>query len=215
MSKAPRKGGYVSQAWLVIVLALLYGGALAGVQTTLGPRIAENKKSETYDVIPHLVEGAARAKTTERTVTGAVDGKPHPVYRAVTGDGTLCGWALPATGLGFADRIDLLIGLCADASTITGIYVLEQKETPGLGNLIGTDEFRGQFAGKRADEPIQVVTAGPVAGNEIRALTGATISCDSVADIVNATVENLREPIRQLGAQEPLEPNDVPRGRGG
>ncbi|GAG46886.1 unnamed protein product, partial [marine sediment metagenome] len=31
------KGNYIGQAWLVILLALAYGAALAGVQTTLGP----------------------------------------------------------------------------------------------------------------------------------------------------------------------------------
>ena len=71
MSDEPNQGGYLRQAWLVIVLALVYGAALAGVQTTLGPRIAENKRNETYGVIPTLVPGADAAKTEEMFVTGA------------------------------------------------------------------------------------------------------------------------------------------------
>ena len=195
MSETPKNRNYIGQAWLVILLALLYGGALAGVQTTLGPKIEENKKNETYDVIPRLVEGADKTQTVEVEVVGA-DGKPSRVYRAKAADGADKGWVLRGVGLGFADRIELLIGLDDEATTITGIYVLDQKETPGLGNFITGDDFQQQFADKQADRPIVVVKADPAAGSsEIRALSGATISSESVAAIVNATVENLKGPI--------------------
>ena len=134
MSDEPKQGGYLRQAWLVILLALLYGAALAGVQTTLGSRIAENKRNETYSVIPTLVEGADVAKTEELTVTG-VNGEEQRVYKAVAADGTQRGWVLPAHGQGFADRIDLLVGVDVTVSTITGLYVLDQKETPRAGSV--------------------------------------------------------------------------------
>ena len=201
---SPRKGGYIGQAWLVILLALVYGAALAGVQTTLGRRIALNKKNETYREIPALVglgelSDAEKEKITidELTVEGP-DGKPQRVYRASL-DGTLQGWVLPAGGLGFADRIELLIGLDAEVSTITGLFVLDQKETPGLGNLIAGEEFRSQFVGKSADRPVTVTKADPAPEqNEILAVSGATISSESVADIVNEAIDKYKEPIRQL-----------------
>lgn len=199
MTETPKKGNYIGQAWLVILLALLYGGALAGVQTTLGPIIEENKRNETYDVIPKLVEGADKTKTVEVVVTGT-DGKPTRVYRANTTDDEHVGWVLPGTGLGFADRIDLLIGLDPELTTITGIYVLDQKETPGLGNYITEDDFRQQFVGKRTDRHITVVKIDPATDtNEIRSLSGATISSDSVAQIVNDTIENLKEAVAAYG----------------
>ena len=239
MNQAPKKGGYVGQAWLVILLALLYGAALAGVETTLGKRIAANRKRETISVIPGLVCPADMPEQFEVTVEsvrvsgtdgterwvykvsvipipgGDVDaskgfevtveeveitdteGNQQMVYKAGGTDGTLKGWVLPAGGPGFADRIELLIGLKADLSTITGLYVLDQKETPGLGNLIGQHEFQDRFAGKSADEPLVVVKTDPLAGsNQILAITGATISSESVADIANAAIANLKEPIR-------------------
>ncbi|MBN1589805.1 MAG: FMN-binding protein [Pirellulales bacterium] len=196
MSDEPRKGGYIPQAWLVILLALFYGAALAGTQTALGPRIEENKKNETYAVIPQLVEGASQEQTKAVVVTGQ-NGNEQPVYQARAADGTLQGWVLPAQGQGFADRIDLLIGVTPDVSTIVGLYVLDQKETPGLGALITGTKFQNQFRGISTDQPVVVVTSEPQAG-QIRALTGATISSDSVADIVNQTIANLKEPIRKL-----------------
>ena len=198
MDSTATEGGYLRQAWLVILLGLLYGGALAGVQTSLGPRIEANRRAETYRVIPQIVPGADSAQTSEHTVSGR-DGLPSRVYRAHTADGQPAGWVLPAAGLGFADRIDLLIGLNPQLHTITGMYVLDQKETPGLGNLISSDSFRAEFAGKSADEPLRVVKDDPAPGrNEIETLSGATISSESVANIVNTAIENLREPLQEL-----------------
>jgi len=209
MSEEPKQGGYISQAWLVILLALLYGGALAGVQTTLGPIIEENKKNETYSVIPELIEGAVKENTEEIDVVGE-NGKRQRVYKALGEDKQLKGWLLAASGQGFADKIDVLVGLNADLSTITGIYVLDQKETPGLGNFIIDPPFRDQFAGKSCLEPVQVVKAGPVDGNQIVALSGATISSESVATIVNKGIANLRGPIDKLAAEGPSEEANTP-----
>lgn len=191
MSAAPPRGGYLKQAWLVIVLSLVYGGGLAAVQTTLSGKIADNRRAETYDVIPELVPGGDEERTEELLVQGA-DGKDVRLYQVFAADGSHRGWVLPAGGQGFADRIDLLVGLSADGSTITGLYVLAQKETPGLGDYITGEDFRRRFAGRPAGEPLVVVKSDPQADNEIRALSGATISSESVAAIVNAALVNLR-----------------------
>jgi len=190
------KSGYLRQAWLVILLALVYGGALAGVQSTLSGKIAENKKDETYSVIPSLVSGADEAKTVELVVEGK-NGKEARVYKAIGADGSHKGWVVPAGGQGFADRIELLIGLDRSLATLTGLYVLDQKETPALGDRITEATFRDRFRGKPADRPTVMVKSEPEADNEVRALTGATISSESVSAIVNETLANLREPIRQ------------------
>ena len=230
MNEAPNKGSvvtrawsYISQAWLVILLALLYGGALAGVQGKLGPLIEDNKREETYSKIPGLVgisepAGDAdkkRIEIKERPVTGQRGKKKYRVYQAFV-DGELKGWVLPASGLGFADRIEVLIGLDAELSTITGLWVLDQKETPGLGDNITSPElFLDQFAEKSAKEELEVVKVAAAAGsNQIRALTGATISSDSVAEIVNKAIQNLREPIRKLSLDPPAGPDSEPSERG-
>jgi electron transport complex protein RnfG len=188
-------GNYITQAWLVIVLALLYGGALAGVQIGLGPKILENQLAETQDQIPALVEGAAKGDPITVVVDETTDKKAR-VYKALDSDGNLKGWVIPANGQGFADQIKVLIGLNEDLTTITGLFVLEQKETPGLGDYITGEDFRNRFAGKSTYAPIEVVTGDP-RDQQIQALTGATVSSQSVADIVNKTIETLREPILQ------------------
>jgi electron transport complex protein RnfG len=133
------------------------------------------------------------------------------VYQANSADGAHLGWVVPAGGQGFADRIDLLIGINADLSTITGMYVLDQKETPGLGNYIGDEFFEKRFADKRTDEPLVVVKGDPTAGsNQIKALTGATISSDSVATIVNNAIADVKKPLQELKTKSEAAPQKTP-----
>jgi electron transport complex protein RnfG len=187
------KNSFIGQGWLVLALALGFGGALAGVEAALSGRIAQNKLNETLSQIPALVPGA---KTGQQT---AIEGKT--VFRAVDGAGKLVGWVVPARGQGFADRIELLIGLDTKAETIKGLYVLAQKETPGLGNKITEDDWRGQFADKPTAKPLAVTKAQPQAG-EIRAITGATISSESVCTIVNDTIAAWGEKLRLQAQKE-------------
>ena len=91
MQEERNKGSYIGQAWLVIVLALLYGGGLAGVQTALSGRIEQNKKAETYEVIPDLVAGAEASRTEELTIRGK-NGKDTRAYKAASSDGDHIGW---------------------------------------------------------------------------------------------------------------------------
>lgn len=201
---AKPKLGYIGQAWLVILLAVVYGGTLAGVQATLGPVIAANRQKEAYAAIPSLVPGAERIESQE--VVG-LNGKSLTVYKVFDVAGAPCGWVLPASGQGFADRIDLLLGVDATMETMTGLYVLDQKETPGLGDMIRTKPFSDQFHKKQTHKPVTVVQEGSAVGNQIRAITGATISSDSVATIVNQAFANLRKPIRELAG---VAPDDAP-----
>jgi Na+-translocating ferredoxin:NAD+ oxidoreductase subunit G len=194
--------GMLVQAWLVILLALIYGGALAGVQVGLGDRIRANKQNETYDQIPSLVAGAVKDQTKEHEVVGA-NGRPTVVYEARDAKGQRVGWVLPGSGQGFADRIELLIGLDADLTTIRGLFVIDQKETPGLGNYItDAQRFRNQFAGKQVAPPLTVVKSNPDPKHEIQALTGATISSESVSSIVNQTIANLKQAVLDKSKQQ-------------
>ncbi len=179
---------YLIDAWLVLLLAVCFGAALAGVQMALADRIAANEKNKTLSRIPQLIPGADPTKIIERTLDG------ETVYQVRNRAGEPVGWAVTAVGDGYADKIRLLIGLSPDASALTGIDVLSQKETPALGDNITTADFRQQFAGKPTDDPLKVDQDG----GGIEALTAATISSRSVCDIVNKAVARWKP---RLGVQ--------------
>lgn len=187
MADTLSRKGFWMQSWLVVLLSLAFGAALAAVEIKLAPRIRENKRNATVSQIPALVPGAVKEASREQVVGGAT------VFAACDAAGRQVGWVVPAAGQGFADRIELLVGLDAGAETITGIYVLDQKETPGLGDYVTDGErFRKYFAGQPAAAPLRVVKREVVPGaGEIKALTGATISSESVTAIVNQRVREL------------------------
>ncbi len=186
----------LAQAWLVLVLTVVFGAALAAVQVQLSSKIAQNKLNETLERIPALVwgEAAAREIVTGDPTVAIIPGTfslqtdagtdTYSLFK-VTRHAKLAGWVLKSGGQGYADRIELLIGVDAQAKTITGLFVLEQKETPGLGNKITFPEWRRQFVNRPAGLALKVIKGGPPAGNTIDAVTGATISSRSVTGIVN------------------------------
>ena len=194
------------QAWLVLVLAVGFGISLAGVQLALGPVIENNKINETLEKVPELVLGndlAARMAAQNQSleivprqveVRKADRAKYYSVYEARY-QGERKGWVVKTKGQGYADTIELLLGLSPDLSTITGLFVLDQKETPGLGNKIITVGWRAQFVDEPADGNLKVVKNGATKPGEIDAVTGATISSKSVTALINTAVGDLKTPL--------------------
>jgi electron transport complex protein RnfG len=64
--------------------------------------------------------------------------------------------------------------------TISGVNIIRQSETPGLGTRIAEPEFTNQFSGKRIED-VRLRQDGGV----IDAITGATISSRAITDIVH------------------------------
>jgi electron transport complex protein RnfG len=102
-----------------------------------------------------------------------------------------------SSGSGYADKIELLVGLDADADTISGLFILDQKETPGLGNKVIETGWRKQFIGKPVADALAVTKTGASKPIEIDAVTGATISSDSVVQIINTALADLRPVLRE------------------
>ena len=197
------QNSFLAQAWLVLVLAVGFGSALAFVQISLSEVIAANKLNETLTQVPELVWGenaahyAADTSISIEIIPGTVSVKKgpkttyYPLYRVSRGK-VMSGWVVKARGQGYADNLEVLIGVDPDVETITGLFILEQKETPGLGNKITLPAWREQFAGRKTAEPFVVVKEKSKASNTIDAVTGATISSRSVAGIVNQTVIDIK-----------------------
>ncbi len=181
----------LAQAWLVLVLAIFFGTALAAVQVNLSGIILENKQNETLEKIPELIWGAANAQKEAvaiipgtLSIRSGVKTKTFSLFKVVH-ENKLSGWVIKAGGQGYADKIDLLIGVDPEVKNLTGLFILDQKETPGLGNKITFPEWRRQFVGKPTARPLVVTKGTPADGATIDAITGATISSRSVTRIVN------------------------------
>ncbi len=196
------KSSNIAQGWLVLLLCLCFGSALAAVHVVLSPKIEENKINETREKIPGLVPGGAEQGTSLEIVSQPIQieksGRSitYSVYEALR-KGKCVGWVVKSSGQGYADTIELLVGLDANADAISGLFILGQKETPGLGNRVSESKWRKQFVGKSALSKLVVTKSGATKSDEIDAVTGATISSRSVVQIVNTALADVGPKLRE------------------
>ena len=85
----------------------------------------------------------------------------------------------------------VIFGFDPATGKLTGMKVLDSKETPGLGDKIFKDQvFVDQFfAGPETPLVGVKIGAGKGNPNEIDTITGATISSKVVIDIINHGLE--------------------------
>jgi len=116
--------------------------------------------------------------------------------------GQIAGFAVQATGIGFQDKITLMFGLNETLTKITGLTIIEQKETPGLGAKIMDWETFLQFwknrdaTGELSLRKPPVRTPDELLSTEINTITAATISSKKVLALVNLSLQKVRELIK-------------------
>ena len=122
------------------------------------------------------------------------------VFAGYNADGALVGYAIPTAGPGFQDIISVLYGYLPDKRQVSGMEVLESRETPGLGDKIYKDlAFVANFDALSVDPEIVAVKKGTkTQPNQVDAITGATISSKAVVRIINEAnrrwLERLSDP---------------------
>jgi electron transport complex protein RnfG len=172
--------------------AFCSGFVLAGVYQVTKPMIDANKAEAlrlgVFTVVPGssriqklaLRDGALVPVADDETVTEPT------VHAAYDEAGTFLGWAISGAAPGFQDTIGVLYGYDPVRRLVTGMHILESRETPGLGDKIFKDEtFVDNFKGLSIEPEIVVVKDGRDADNEVDAITGATISSKAVVKIIN------------------------------
>src|SRR5699024_6232966 len=110
------------------------------------------------------------------------------IYEGLDGSGETIGYVIKTEVLGFGGDIEVMTGISLEGK-ITGMKVLDHAETPGLGARATEPEFQEKFNDKSLDESIIVLNSEPVGGNEVLAITSATITTDAVAQGVNIARE--------------------------
>ena len=86
---------------------------------------------------------------------------------------------------GYGGDIDISVGIREDG-TVTGIEMLSISETAGLGMKATEPSFYNQYVNKQADKFVVSKDGGD--GEQIDALSGATITSRAVTGAVNAAL---------------------------
>lgn len=186
-------------ARMIVVLTaigLISGGFLAGVAKLTKERIAINIQAEIEEAIEEVVDDAEKGQVV-------IEEEDLIIYKELDEKGNLAGYAVQATGVGFQDKITLIFGLDETVKRITGLSIIDQKETPGLGAKIAQWDAFLQFwedrdaTGQLTLRKPAVDTPEELLPTEINTITAATISSKKVLAIVNLSLEKVREFIQQ------------------
>ena len=182
--------------------SLILGG-LAAVCTALvavthsatAPRIAANEQAFLEQSLKPVLEGIDYdGKLSESTL---IIPPPHElpgndavlIYRVYADAAPVAALFVVTARDGFSGPIRLLIGVDS-SGTITGVRVLEHRETPGLGDLIEADksDWILQFSRKSLSNPDVAVWAIRRDGGEFDQLTGASITPRAVIKAIRETL---------------------------
>ena len=180
---------------LALAIAGLFAGiVLSGVYTITLPAIRKNQAEEIKKAIFNVLPGVARydillvkGNKTEpyNGPEGSVPQEPA-VYKGFAKDGKQIGYAILGDGPGFQDIIKLMYGYDPSKKLIIGMKVLENRETPGLGDKIVKDNvFLSNFKKLSVDPPVEPHKRGTKQPNQIDTITGATISSVAIIKILN------------------------------
>ena len=124
----------------------------------------------------------------ERIESKEIDGEK--VY-FLEENGEIEAYAFPIGGAGLWGSIEGYAGLSADYSKLIGIEFTAHSETPGLGGRIDEEWFKEQFRGiNLEDAQDEYLVYTPAAGGNIDAITGATLTSQSVREFVNDDIQS-------------------------
>ncbi|MEA3287061.1 MAG: FMN-binding protein [Candidatus Marinimicrobia bacterium] len=192
---------------MILVLTLITvmsGGILAGWDMYTKPKVAYHREQALKKAIGEVLPAHDLYETRETDAGTIYIGTKNDSEQPV-------GIAFMAVGSGFQGELRIMVGLTPDLNQLTGIKVLEQIETPGLGTKIVVDPsnkqnvywFPDQFKGIHVDPEIVVVkNAKPSTNFEVQGITGATISSIAVTDILNKRIIEMKAILTSKGGSE-------------
>lgn len=119
---------------------------------------------------------------TYNTLDG-IPGTVTSVFEVMDAAGEVSGYAVAVSPSGFGGNIDMIVGVDRNGE-IVGVDITALSETPGLGSRVNDDGYLSQYRGLGG-----VLTLG----EDVDAISGATISSRSVMSGVNRALAALRD----------------------
>jgi electron transport complex protein RnfG len=194
-------GASVAQMLVVLTLtAAVVGAILAFANQAFAPKIAANILAEEKRGIFAVLPGISDYTTIEKEMTVGNKKEVVKIFKGVDQAGNVLGYAFVAAGPGFQGTIKMMVGLNVNKVALMNMEVLDQTETPGLGNKIVDEKFRAQFRNLAIEPRIEYLkNKKPEKPNQIQAITGATISSKAVVAAINNKIAIVLEILKAEG----------------
>ena len=158
----------------LLLITAFAAAALAGVNALTAPVIQQISQQKTAQAIQAVLPGQSHELDSFSDASGMV----QKVYASDAG------YAVQVSTKGFGGELVMVVGVTPEGKVL-GVDVVSHAETSGLGDVAAADNtkgqsFREQFS--QADAPFAV-------GDNIDAITSATITSKAVTAGINAAVD--------------------------
>lgn len=171
---------------LVVTLAitcLVSGAVLAAVYGWMNPMIEARRLERVMSVGLQGIFPDANS-FTELSLDELPAGVEEPVYEVYDASGNTLGIYFTGNSNGYGGPIRMAIGVDPDSASLVAVRVLEQSETPGLGDKVTQDDFLAQLVDKPLSDPFRI-------GDDVQGVTAATVSSRAVFDGASGMARNL------------------------
>ncbi len=158
-------------AIVAAIMALIY-------QLTL-PKYEENLQ-ETKNAAVSEIFGMEGLRCEEIYTDGESGAVVYSVYKD-----TLVGYCVESAAPGFGGDLSVMVGYLPEGS-ILGVSVVAMSETPGLGSKVGEAAYLEGYRGNRGELTL---------GEDVDAVSGATISSKALLSAVNQATEAMKEAV--------------------
>ena len=188
---------------ILLIICFIASGLLSGVFMFTSPKINAQKAREQKEAFANVMPLAQAFKEVKQDSEVL-----YYIGYKDKSEKEIAGYVFLTTAKGYSSAIEIMAGI-DDSGKITGIKILTQAETPGLGaridevlsdkTLFGPKQktkqaqpqeawFQKQFKGK----PVQdLVVAKEKTDKNIQAITGATITSEAVTKAVKEKAQEI------------------------
>ena len=142
----------------LFLICLIVTALLAGVNMLTADRIAALAVQTAEDSQKVVLPNAASFEEVDEDTVKGLDGS-----------GQLAGYVITTEAKGYGGTIEVMTGITADGS-VSGVVLLSQNETPGLGANATKESFTGQYQQAVPESGFEVIKSGGAAGfNDLKA----------------------------------------------
>jgi len=153
---------------------------LAGLNAITLPVITANSEKIQNEYRGMVLPGADSFENAE-----------EGIYFGIKGNEKI-GVTVNTSANGYGGAIEVMTGIDKELK-VTGVKILSQSETAGLGANCTGDEFLSQYVGKTAGMKVVKTMAGET---EIQAISGATRTTNAVTAAVEEALKKAKEVLK-------------------
>lgn len=173
----------------LLIISAIAALLLAFTNNVTADTIAKRNEQANAEARKLVLESAQDFEQVKDVKTDNSKGvEVSEIYEAKDASGNTVGYTLKVLPSGYGGTIELMVGIDSAKGQVSGINVVSNSETAGLGAKSTDPEFSDQYKGKPLEE-LSVLKNGTPGDTEIKAISGATITSTAVTNGVDAAIE--------------------------